>query len=230
MKYVLMVILGLLVGAAMGLAILYFNPLTSAEDSAPGPGDLQFSYSSPISGGLAFTHGGLSHQPTHPALIPELWENTIDQTLLSVFAVTSADGQVGIASRVSLPSELTAPLTRGVIVTDHWLITIPNEGSLFVDSDINLWPFFKQDLLPVRYLGRDWGGPRDYQPTAGPGIDGAALVQGATGRFANTSGSAVGHYRTLAFNARQGAEQFEAELILTLSAAQAEAQLSEPAE
>lgn len=216
MKYILTLVSGLLVGAFLGLAVLYLNPLTTREVAQPGTGDWTLSYGSPVSGGLAFTHGGQSRLPIHPAGIPELWENTINKMLLSVFRISSSDGQTGIASRLSLPSESTELLRRGVIVSDHWLISIPGEGSLFVDADSNLWPFVKRDVLPVWYLGRSWGGPQSYGPTIGPGPNHSGIVQGATGRFAERVGSSMELYHLSAFNTQRGPDEFEAELFVNL--------------
>ena len=217
MKYILTLISGLLLGALLGVATLYFNPLTGREAAGTGgAGDWTLSYGSPVSGGLAFTHSGQSRLPIHPAGIPELWENTINKMLLSVFPVISADGQRGVASRLSVPSESTELLRRGLVVSDHWVITIPGEGSLFVDADNNLWPFFKRDVLPVWYLGRAWSGPRSYSPTAGPGLGHYGIAQGATGRFAERIGSATERYHVSKFNTQRGADEFEAELFVNL--------------
>jgi hypothetical protein len=66
---------------------------------------------------------------------------------------------------------------------------------MFLRADTNVWSFLKETLLPVWYLGRPWGGPADYRPTAGPGATGAAVVIGATGRFAGLEGTALEQYR-----------------------------------
>ena len=216
MKYLVTLILGLFAGAVLGIGALYVNPLTTNEAAAPGAADWTLTYESPVSGGIALTHGGDSRLPSHPAGVPELWENTINKMLLSVFRVSSPDGRTGIASRLSLPSESSELLRRGVIVTDHWLITMPGEGSLFVDADSNLWPFIKRDLLPVWYLGRAWRGPQSYSPTTGPGLGQAGIVQGATGRFANLDGSSVERYHVSVFNRQRGPDEFEAELFINL--------------
>ena len=216
MKYLLTLISGLLAGALLGVVALYINPLTTREAGQPGAADWALSYESPISGGLAFTHGGETRLPNHPAGIPELWENTINRMLLSVFRVSSPDGRAGVASRLSVPSEASELLRRGVVVTDHWVITMPGEGSLFVDADSNLWPFIKRDLVPVWYLGRSWRGPQSYSPTVGPGLDQAGIVQGATGRFADRSGRSVERYHVSVFNTQRGPDEFEAELFIDL--------------
>ena len=216
MKYLLTLVMGLLVGALLGVVALYVNPLTTRETGQPGAADWTLSYESPVSGGLAFTHGGETRLPNHPAGIPELWENTINTMLLSVFRVSSPDGRTGVASRLSLPSEASELLRRGVVVTDHWVITMPGEGSLFVDADSNLWPFIKRDLFPVWYLGRAWRGPNSYSPTVGPGLDRTGIVQGATGRFADRSGSSVERYHVSVFNTQRGPDEFEAELFIDL--------------
>ena len=135
MKHLITLILGLVVGAVLGVGVLYVNPLTTREASRSLEGSWRLEYGSPITSGLAFTYRGDARLTSHPAGVPELWENTINKSILSVFPITAPNGQRGVASRVSVPSERTEFLRRGVIVTDHWLITFPDEGSLFVDSD-----------------------------------------------------------------------------------------------
>ena len=75
------------------------------------------------------------------------------------------------------------------------VLTIPGEGSLFLEVDSALWSFFKDTLLPVRYLGRPWQGPATYEPTIGPRSDHAGQLRGATGRFRQATGSVVEKYR-----------------------------------
>jgi len=219
MKYAGALLAGLIVGGSLALTGLYYNPLTRAEAPLPGAEDWVLAYGSPLRDGLAFIHSGESRLPRQPLDSPVLWESTIDQTFLSLLLVNGADGEpVGIASRISFPSEDSELLARGVIVTDQWMITLPGEGSLFIHSESNLWPFLTETLLPVWYLGRPWDGPATYSPTAGPGPEGAARAYGATGRFAGLAGSAVERYRLVEFSERLGPEQFEAELFVNLAA------------
>jgi hypothetical protein len=101
---------------------------------------------------------------------------------------------VALASRLLSTSADTDLLLRGVLVSDHWLVTILGEGTLFVHADSNAWPFLKQTLVPVWYLDRAWSGPAEYWPTVGPGADAAADVVGVAGSFTGREGRAVERY------------------------------------
>jgi len=229
MRYVLTFIAGLLLGGAVAATGLYFNPLTGESTRESNVGDWVLGYGSPISEALAFTHGRDSRLPSRPAMVPELWENTINRSLLSVMELSDAQGvPVGLASRISVPSEATELLSSGVMLTDQWLVTIPGQGSLFIHADSNLWPFFKENLIPVWYVGRPWAGPKTYALTAGPEPGGVARVVGASGRFTGVQGSAVERYRLEEFTPGAGPERFRAELALTLPPAREPAPAEEP--
>lgn len=216
MKYVFMLMLGLLIGAALGVTGLYYNPLTSREAPVPQDADWTLSFGSPLTDGLAFTHGGNSRMPRSPLGVPDLWESTISQSALSVLAMRRADGEgiAALASRISLPSETTDLLTRGLVLEDYWTLTVPGEGTLFLQAHENVWPLIKEAVIPVWYLGQTWQGPRSYRPTAGPGIGNTALLLGATGAFVGSQGSAVDSYELHEFTEAQGPQRLEGSLHL----------------
>ena len=165
------------------------------------------------------THNGQSRLPLQPASIPELWESTIRDSMLSVVVLhDEADEPVGVASRVSQFSENTEMLTRGVLVDDDWLVTIPGEGSFFIRADSNMWPFLKETLIPVWYLDRPWSGPKNYRPTAGPSEEGSAVVTGGTGSFASVHGTAVETYEVSDFDKAQGPGSIDARMFLQFPA------------
>lgn len=218
MKYVLItVFFGFLLGFALALVGLYYNPIIADSGVITGVNARTFTYQSPFTEGLAVTHSGRSRLPLRPTAIPELWENTIRNSLLSLVVLYDEENvPVGIASRVSQLSESTELLTRGVLIDDDWLVSIPGEGSFFIEADSNLWPFLKETLIPVWYLDRPWQGPKHYRPTAGPGDEGTATVSGVTGSFANRKGTAVEIYHISDFNRTTGPGRVDAQLYLHL--------------
>jgi len=194
MRYAFVALLGLIVGAAAAGAVIYFNPLT--EKSAPQPdlADRTLHYALPGEV-LGFTLGEHVLPPGTAHVAAGFWEETIDRTALLGLVLNDADDKAAaVASRLLAGSADTDFLLSGVLVSDYWLLTIPNEGTLFLRANSNVWPFLKR-TLPVWYLGRPWTGPADYRPTAGPGDEGAAVVVGATGRFAGLEGTAIEEYR-----------------------------------
>ncbi len=217
MRIVLVTIVGFLFGCALVLVALYYNPLTADSGVIVSLDARVLTYRSPFTEGLAVTHGGQSRLPVQPPLIPALWENTIKNSMLSVVVLHDEENvPVGIGSRVSQLSESTEMLTRGVLVDDDWLVTIPGEGSFFIQADSNLWPFLRDTLIPVWYLDRSWQGPKSYRPTAGPADGGAAIVAGATGRFANREGTAVESYQISDFNQAVGPGRMDVRLFLRM--------------
>lgn len=215
MKYLSVGFLGFVVGCALILTGIYYNPFTADAGEVDGVNARVLSYSSPFADGLAITHNGQSRLPLQPTTIPELWESTIRDSMLSVVVLhDDANKPVGIASRVSQLSESTEMLTRGILVDDDWLVTIAGEGSFFIRADSNLWPFLKEILIPVWYLDRPWSGPKNYRPTAGPSDEGFAIVAGGTGAFSDISGTAVESYQVSGFDKIRGPGDIDARLFI----------------
>ena len=196
MKYSFIVLLGLIVGAAAGAAVIYFNPFTNASAPDTHSSDRMLHYDLPGEV-LGFTLGERALPPGAAQLADGgFWEETINRTALLGLVLDDADDKpAAVASRLIAGSGDTDFLLRGVLVSDYWLLTIPNEGTLFLRASSNVWPFLRKTLLPVWYLGRTWRGPADYRPTTGPGDEGMAVVVGATGRFAGLEGTAIEQYR-----------------------------------
>lgn len=212
MKYLWTLLAGFFVGAALALAGLYLNPLTETPGPLPESGDSVFTYSSPTSSELVFAHGSRSRLPSYPTGVPDLWEGTVNKSALSVVVLRGTDGAAAIASRISYPSEETELLRTGVLLTDDWVVSFPGQGSLFITARSNWWPFLKETLIPVWYLGRPWPGPSEYAPTVGPANGIWAYVNGATGRFAGLTGTAAERYSVLEFDDRLGPRQAHAEI------------------
>jgi len=219
MKYLLVAVLGLLIGAAAAGAAIYYNPFTMTKSRQLDVADRALHYSLP-SEVLGFALGEAVAPPGTPKRDGPLWEETIDRTaMLSLVLDDAHDNPAAIASRLLAVSPRTDFVLSGVRVNDYWLLTIPGDGTLFLRADTNVWPFLKE-TLPVWYLGRPWKGPSEYSPTAGPGELGAAVVIGATGRFAGLEGSAIEKYRLTDLDPAARSAAATGELDLRLGASQ----------
>jgi hypothetical protein len=220
MKYLIVLLLGLTIGAAAGGALLYYNPLTeSAAPASQDAADRTLHYVLPEQV-LRLTLGERALLPTNRGSRDDdaFWEDTIDRAaLLGLVLEDPADRPAAVATRLLAGSARTDLLLHGVLVSDYWLLTLPDEGTLFVRVDTNLWPFLKDTLLPVWFFGRPWTGPVDVRPTAGPGAQNTAVVIGATGRFAGLGGSAVEQYRVTELDPTSRKAAAEGELQLRLS-------------
>ena len=181
---------GLVAGAALALALLYFNPL-SGQRLADVESTTLLSYEfGPAT--LSFTHGDQLGFDLQPRDVPALWESTIRRSMLGSFVLHDLQGTpVAIASRAMKISPESNPLLRGVLVADHWLVTVPGAGTYFIESEDNLWPIIRDTFVDVNLLGGSWDGSQLYQLSVGPDSRGAAKLLGTSGRFAGVEGVAV---------------------------------------
>ena len=214
MRYLFVAILGLALGAVAAGVLVYYNPL--ADKSAPKPAatDRVLRYSLPEQV-LDFAVGEDAQLFGQDAGDDALWEETIDRA--AVLGLVLNDGSnrpVALASRLLSTSPDSDLLLRGVLVSDDWLVTVPNEGTFYVHADSNAWPFLKEKLVPVWYLERPWIGPAEYWPTVGPSKDETANVVGLTGAFRGTEGSAVEHYEVTTLDPARHAALANGELYL----------------
>jgi hypothetical protein len=224
MKYLLVAVLGLALGAAAAVLLLYYNPLSEGSAPQPDAAARAFRYSLPDHV-LQFAVGEDARVFGQDPGDDSLWEETIDRTAVLGLVLNDETNQpAAIASRLMAASAETDLLLRGVLVSDHWLVTIPGEGTLFVRADSNAWPFLKETLLPVWYLNRPWVGPAAYWPTAGPAPDDRAVVVGVTGVFRGNEGRAVERYELSTLDPARGLAFAQGELHVSLGGPQVAAQ------
>ena len=216
MKYVLVTLLGILLGAAGALAALYYNPLTTVRELPPKD-SWALAYDFPGGSTLALTHAGQLGLPHIPTNVETLWEAAITEVVLNVLVLEDENGAPqALASRISVPSRETDLLLNGFLVSEHWLITVPGQGTLFVDGENNLWPFLKEALIPVRYLHQKWQGPERYPVTVGPTSGRTAEVIGVSGAYAGVRGTARETYELRELSAGFGLEALRGTLSVAL--------------
>jgi hypothetical protein len=216
MRYLFVAIVGLVLGAAAACGLLYVNPLSQKVAAQPSSTDRVLHYSLPEQV-LEFAVGEDARLFGQDTGDDSLWEETIDRT--AVLGLVLNDGEnrpAAIASRLMSTSPNTDLLLRGVLVDDYWLVTTPNEGTVFVRAESNAWPFLKDTLVPVWYLARPWEGPAEYWPTVGPGAD-TGIAVGISGALRGSEGSAVEHYELSTLDPQRETALAKAELHLNLS-------------
>ena len=193
MKYVVSLLIGLLLGVAVGAALVYFNPLTETQSAPlPNPGiTLEYGLTGPDA--WLSTHDNRFPVPLVPKDVALLFEDGIRGSWLAAYGL-SDDAKPGPlpASRISVPSPDSELLRSGLLVEDYWLISVPGTGSLFVHAVNNQWPLVRDTLVSVDWLGRDFVGPAKYHPTRGP-AESAAEVVGLTGSWRGAKGRAREH-------------------------------------
>jgi len=213
MKYLITLLLGFLIGAAMAAGLLYVNPLTVSGGQPLPAVDESFAYASPVASELAFASDGLSRLTSYPDGVPDLWETAIVKSALSLIVLRNDAGSpVGLASRVSYPAESSELLTAGALLNDDWLVSLPGRGSFFVSSQENLWPFLKGTVIPAWYFNRPSTGLIDIDPTVGPDPSGFGIAAGATGAYVGQFGNTTDHYVVREFDNRVGPRSVDAEL------------------
>ena len=194
MKWIGAFVAGLLAGIALAFALLYVNPL-SRQKLAEVDSTTLLSYEfGPAT--LSFTHGDQLGFDLQPRDVSALWESTIRRSMLGTFVLHDLRGTpVAIASRAMKLSPQSNPLLRGVLVADHWLVTVPGAGSYFIESEDNVWPLIRDTFVDVNLLGGSWEGSQLYELSVGPDSRGAARLLGTSGRFAGVEGVAVAFAR-----------------------------------
>ena len=224
MKYLFVAIVGLVLGAAGASVVLYYNPLAATSAPMPSQTDRVLRYSLPDHV-LGFAVGEDARLFGQDAGDDSLWEETIDRAAALALVLNDGSNQpAALASRLMSMSAETDLLLRGVLVSDHWLVTVPAEGTLFIQANSNAWPFLKETLVPVWYLDRPWRGPTEYWPTVGPRADDSAHVVGITGLFSGSEGSAVERYEVTVLDPQRDVALAKGELHLNLPGPQVAAQ------
>jgi hypothetical protein len=219
MRYLLVAVVGVVLGAAAAGALLYFNPLSQTSAAPPKNSARVLHYSLPEQV-LEFAVGEDARLFGQETGQDSLWEETIDRTaVLGLVLNDHADRPTAIASRLMVASAETDLLLRGVLLDDYWLVTIPNEGTLFVRAESNALPFLKKTGVPTWYFDRPWRGPAEYWPTVGPGADESGIALGITGAFRGSEGSVVEHYEISALDPARDVAAAKVELHLSLPGA-----------
>jgi hypothetical protein len=225
MRYLVVAIVGLVLGVAAAGAVLYYNPLPD-KSSVPMPSStgrvLRYSLPDQV---LDFALGEDARLFGQETGDDGLWEETIDRAAVLGLVLNDGSNQpAALASRLLSTSTETNLLLNGVLVSDHWLVTIPGQGSFSVHADSNAWPFLKEQLVPVWYLEQPWRGPVEYWPTVGPGADFRADVVGLTGAFRGSHGSAAERYEITALDPAREVALARGEIHLNLPGPQVAAQ------
>lgn len=221
MKLLTGFIIGFLLGAGIAAAAVYYNPLTGVTAPALADEDWLL-YDSPVANNLVLAHDGNVPIRANPEGIPELWESTIEDTVLLLVELRKPDGSLyGLGSRISVLAENTDLLRHGVGLQSHWTVSAPGRGIFFVLQEENIWPVLKEVVLPA-YYSESWRGSNRYTLTTGPLETGHGLLLGATGEFRAQRGRAVERYEMRRYSRVAGPVDMSAELGILLPRASAQ--------
>lgn len=223
MKYAISLIAGAIVGGALVLLFLYYNPIAGKPGVSPLAISQQelidLTFSAVPDEAIAFTNNGESQVEPHPEKIAELWEPAIAKTTVLVTVLSNVHGEpAGIGVKFSSASETTRLWNSEALVDSVWHIFLPESGTLFVNQTENLWSYIRNIIVPARWNSADsWRGTWFGIVTVGPNALGTASVTGGNGRYANINTEAVESWSAKAYSALHGPVAMTGNLTIAVS-------------
>ena len=229
MKYVLMLLLGAVVGGCIALAAVYYNPFSTQASLSPlsvsGNQQLVLNYSAVAADSILFTNNGEATVRPHPSKVLQLWEAPIRRSDTRVTLMRDGRNQpVGIGIKFSSLSERTKLLQGEALVDSAWYIFMPGQGSLLIEQSENHWPFLREIVLPAHMSSADnWRGNWHGTITDGPGALGTARVFGGSGRFVGMYSDAIETLSATAYSSEVGPVAMDGQLTIELQTESANA-------
>jgi len=225
MRYLLVLAGGMLLGLAGLAAVVYYNPMTGANNLSPlsvtDNEVVRLSYAAAAQDTLVYTNDGESQVAPHPPKVLQLWEPTVRLTTATVNVLADSRGQIaGLGVKFSSHSERTDVLGGEVLVNSVWHVYLPGRGSLFIEQSENYWNYIHEIVVPAyRSAGDNWRGTWLGNLTSGPGALGTAWVAGGSGQFEGMDIEAVEALSAKAYSVDIGPVAMTGELSIELPAA-----------
>lgn len=181
MRTLLGLIVGLVVGAGLALAALYFSPLGAIKERSES---WQETWQSGDESAMLVTHSERIPVALQPYGTQSLWESAIAATGMTAYDMASDDRRLFV-SRLSLPLEDAQLLLGQAKFESVWLVSEPGVGSFWLSQEENHWNLLKRRLLPAWLLDEEFSGSEAYPST----VPGTARLKGATGSYTARMGS-----------------------------------------
>ena len=210
MKYLIVLLLGILAGAALFVLAMIYNPFLTDRGISPlavtNAEVFALNYSAVPADAIVFTNDGISVQKPQPSKVQQLWEAPIRKTQAMATIMRDARNQTaGIGVKLSSLSERTRLLQGDALVDSVWYVYLPDRGSLFVQQSENYWTFLRDVAWSAYRSGaKNWKGKWNGDLTAGPGVLGTALVTGGGGSFRGLTMEGVESLSAEAYSADLG--------------------------
>jgi len=224
MKYLISLVVGMFVGVAALLALLYYNPMTSHNKLSPlSVSDnevITFNYSAVATDALVYTNDGESTVAPYPSKVLQLWEPTVRLTdTMATVLRDSRNQPAAIGIKFSSRSESTRILDGEAIIDSAWHIYVPGQGSLFVEQQENYWGYLRDIVIPAyRSSGDNWRGNWSGTITSWPGALGLARFFGGSGEFANLEIDGIESLSAKAYSVNHGPVAVDCTLAVELPA------------
>lgn len=224
MKYVGVLLLGLLLGAFLFVLGLVYSPFNEERGVSPlsvnDSAVLSLSYDAVPRRSVAFTNDGKSRLAPHPAGVPPLKDAAIEQSSVLLTVMRNARGQAAaLGLKFSSRSEKTHLIAGKALVDSDWYIYLPGQGSLFIEQSENYWPYLKSIVIPAyRNSANSWKGSWFGNLTAGPGAAGTARVTAGGEDLRGRQMAAVESLTVQAYSADTGPVAAEGRLLIEVPA------------
>jgi hypothetical protein len=209
-KYLISLVVGLVLGAALFVAGFYYNPFVGQSTLSPlsvGTSKMaSLSYSAVPTDAILFSNDGESISRPHPANTAKLWEPAIADSQLMVTSLLDSRGvPAGIGIKMSSPSEKSSLFRSELLVNSIWHLYIPGRGTLVIDQTESYWPYLRDIVIPAWRSSSDaWNGSWSRNMTVGPGALGTARVTGLGGEFDGLQSEAVESLNARVYSALLG--------------------------
>ena len=222
MKYLISLLLGLVVGAAIFAAGMIYNPFLLDRGLSPlsvtESEVISLNFSSVPSDAIVYTNDGDSRLKPFPEKVQQLWEPSIRLTSAMATVMRDARSQTaGIGIKFSSRSERTRLLRGEAIVDSVWYVYVPDHGSLFIEQFENYWTFLREVGIPAyRSSANNWKGTWIGDLTAGPGALGTAAVSGGAGSFQGLKMEGLESLTATAYSIDDGLVAAEGRLLIEM--------------
>ncbi|MBT8103812.1 MAG: hypothetical protein KJO95_12635 [Gammaproteobacteria bacterium] len=225
MKYAITLFLGVLVGAAVFVAGLIYNPFIVDRGVSPlsltDSEVIRLNFSGVPTDAVVYTNDGESRLKPFPKKVLQLWEPSIASTDAMATVLRDARSQTaGIGVKFSSHSERTRLLKGEAMIDSVWYAYLPGRGSLFVEQSENYWQFLRDVVVPAyRSSANNWKGSWIGNLTAGPGALGTAAVTGGSGSLKGLKMEGVESLLARAYSVADGPVSAEGSLLIELPGA-----------
>ena len=222
MKYVVALVLGLIIGAAILAVGVVYNPFTVDRVLSPlsvtEAQVIVLKFSRVPAESLVYTNNGDSVPSPYPEKVLQLWEAPIRKTSAMATVMRDARNQpAGIGIKISSLSESTHLLRGEAIVDSIWYVYAPQHGSMFIQQTENYLPFVREVAFPAwKSAANSWRGTWMGNMTSGPGALGIAAVSGGSGRVKGLDLDGVETLSVRAFSTDAGFVAAEGQLLIEL--------------
>lgn len=222
MKYLVSLLLGNIVGAAIFGLALYFNPFSGQPSVSPlavtSDRVINLSFSAVPDHALLYTDDGESIVRPHPDRVAELWEPAVVDT--DIFVTTLEDSRglfAGLGIKMRSRSEQTALVRGQALANSVWHVYLPGEGTLMIDQLENYWSYLREVVIPAHWSSADsWRGSFHRVMTSGPGSLGTANVSGGNGLFAGLTSESVESLTASGYSASTGPASMQGSLAIAI--------------